>query len=131
MKILHQMIHLDEYQLSSKYSKKFAKRSKLAAILMVYAFNITYVMAVSTHAIFFIIAYFDPNVYHSIVVNVIWQVIYSFSTYHVLSLIFIFVYFMYIFSIYMKYRFKQIGDFLNIYARNGMIFKNFKSIFYM
>jgi len=123
------MSNFDEYQLRPKYMEKFVKRSKLFAILMVYTFNITYFVSITGHAALFIVAYFDPNVYHSIVVNIIWQVIFSLSTYHTLSLLYIYVYIIYAFSIYMKYRFKQIGDYLDIYARKGTILKVWKVYF--
>jgi len=113
MKILHLIINFDEYQLNPKYMEKYAKRSKLAAVIMVYAFNIAIFTLIIAHAIFGI-AYFDPNVNLPIILSVIWQVIFALSIYHAISLLYIYVYAIYTFSIYMKYRLRQIGDYLDI-----------------
>jgi hypothetical protein len=117
---LHQVINSYEYRLKDQYLEKLSVRSKLSVIVMIIACNIGCIGTIIVYGMFITIAHFDTRVDFSIVLNIIWYLIFALSSYYIISMIFIITYFMYIFNRYMKYRFNQIQDDVKTYLETGI-----------
>ncbi len=117
---LHQVINSYEYRLKDQYLEKLSVRSKLSVIVMIIACNIGCIGTIIVYGMFITIAHFDTRVDFSIVLNIVWYLIFALSSYYIISMIFIITYFMYIFNRYMKYRFNQIQDDVKTYLETGI-----------
>jgi len=121
LEILHRIMNSEEYLLNSKYLKKFSLKSKLAVRAMIIGLNLILFLAFMIAIVFATTAYFDPEMDFSIIIIMIWFLIIIISLYYAFSVLFIANVYTYIVSLYMKYRFRQIQDFIEIYLERGNI----------
>jgi len=128
IKISHQIINAEEYQLSRKYKEKFCSIYKLANRIMNICRKITLLFVYIVIFILTLIAYFDSEMNFSAIIMLIWSVIIVISYYYATSFCFIAGVYTYLTSLYMKYRFQQVQDLIEIYLKRG---NTFQTILYM
>jgi len=122
IKIAHQLINSKEYQLNRKYMVRFHSTYKLAARLLVICWKITFVFTSIMVLIFSTMAYIDSQLNFSIIMKPIWLVIVIMSLYNTVSHLFIFGVYTYLVTLYIKYRFQQVNDSIEIYLKRGNVF---------
>jgi len=128
IKIFHQIINSEEHQLSRKYMDKFYSKFKLAVRIMIICWKISLLLFCIILFTSIIIAYFDPEMNFSIITMSIWFVILVISFYYAISIAYVASIYTYLISLYMKYRFKQVQDLIEIYLKRGNTFKSIQII---
>jgi hypothetical protein len=113
------MIHWSEYQLENKYLKKFSLRSKLGVVLMIVVCKTSIFFVCFFSSIFATIACLDPNLNSNIFTTIFCTILVFFCTHYVLSVILIANLYSFVFTLYLKYRFQQIKDYIEIYSKTG------------
>jgi len=130
IKIFHQMMNYEEYQINRKYMRKFYSILKLSARIMSIGRKVVLLIAFIQVFTFTIIAYFDPKMNFSVFIMLIWIVILFISFYYMSTVITICCVFSYMIALYMKYRFQQVEDMIDIYLQRGNTFQTIKNIKY-
>jgi len=120
IKILHLIMNSEEYQLNRKYIDKFCSTCKLAARIMIICQKMGLLFIYIIILIFITIAYCEMN--YSIIIMLIWNVIIFVSWFYAISVFFIASVYAYLISLYLKYRFQQVQDLIEIYLKRGNIF---------
>jgi len=123
IKILHLIMNSEEYQLGTKYKEKFCSIYKLAVRIMIIFRNMVLFFNYSAILIFTSIAYFDSDMNFSIIIMLIWHVIVVISFYYAISVYFICGVYTYLTLLYIKYRFQQVQDLIEIYLKRGNTFQ--------
>jgi len=119
----HRVLNSEGYQLNIKYLEKFSSKSKLAVRILIIGLNLALLLMFVSTIIFVTIAYCDPEMDFSIVVMLIWWMILILAFYYVISIILIANVYTYLSSLYMKYRFQQVQDLIEIHLERGNILK--------
>jgi len=117
--IVHQIKISYVFQLNNKYLRKFSLRTRLSARLFTIIWKIGLILTFTIPLIFSTIAYFDSEIDFSIIVISIWLMILIISLHYAASILLIANIYMYNLSVYIKYRFQQIQDYIEIYLRRG------------
>jgi hypothetical protein len=119
MRLLYNMINVEEYQLSYKYRYRFGIYSKLGSIAIKTGSNLLTMFAITNTFIFVTIAYLDPEMNHYFIIIYGFYIFFSLSVYIMISIALIYIYFVILISLYFKYRFKQIMENIRIYEKSG------------
>jgi len=122
--IVHQIINSEEYQLNSNYLEKFSSRSKLAARLLAIILKAALIFVYTSVIIFTGIAYFDSKMNFSIFIMSIWFAILVICLYYTFTIIFVCNAYMYIIALYIKYRFQQVQDLIEVYLERDITYKH-------
>jgi len=122
--IFHQVMNSDRYQLNNKYLRKLSMRCKLSAMLSISIWKLVSFMCLIVPSLFMTIAYFDPDMDFSIIVMSIWLMLFIIAFQYSWSIILVISIYTYIISLYIKYRFQQIQDYIEIYLRRGKYILN-------
>jgi len=117
-----------EYQLSRKYMEKFCSICKLAARIVIIFQQIILVYTYLCVLMFTTVAYFDSEMNFSIVIMSIWFVILILSMYYAFSIGLIAGVYTYLVCLYMKYRFQQLQDLIEIYLKRVIYLKQFETL---
>jgi len=117
--IFHRITNSEEYQLNSKYLEKFSSRSKLAAMILTIITKVVSILVYTFAIIFTAIAYFDSEMNFSIFIMSIWFVIVIICIHYAITVFFLCNAYMYIITLYIKYRFWQVEDLIEIYLERG------------
>jgi len=119
LKLPQDIINSEEYQMSNEYLQKFSLRSKLAVRLVIMLMRIVSYVIYFFISLYTLIAYFDLEMDFSVIVMFVWFVILIMTTRYLASILAVGVLYLYIFSIYMKYRYRQLQKLIEIYLRTG------------
>jgi hypothetical protein len=119
IRITHNIMNSDEYQLNRKYMRNSCTRYKLALRILFIFRKFFLFVAYSVTFLFTIIAYFDSEMNFSIIIMSIWLALLMISFYYTASFFFIAGVYNYVFSLYMKYRFQQVQDLIDLYFKRG------------
>jgi hypothetical protein len=119
IKLVYQMIHWNEYQLENKYLKKLSSRSKLGVVLMIIVCKTSIFLVCFFSSIFTTIACLDPNLNSNIFMTIFCTILLFFCTHYILSVVLIANLYSFLFTLYLKYRFQQIKDYIEIYSKTG------------
>jgi len=117
--ILHRIMNSEEYQLNTKYLEKFSSRSKLAARILTIIMKSTVINGTIAIITFTAMAYFDSEMDFSIFIMFIWFVILTICWYYTHSVLMMSSLYIYLISLYMKYRLRQVQDLIEIYLKKG------------
>lgn len=128
IKILHQIMTSEEYQLNRRYKRKFCSIFKLVARITIISRKVILYLAFIQVFIFTIIAYFDLEMNFSIIIMSIWLVVLFISFYYMTTAFFTCSIYTYLISLYMKYRFRQVQDMIETYLQTGNIFQTIPNI---
>jgi len=123
IKIAHLIMNSEEYQLSGKYMEKFLSSYKLAARITIICLKIVFILIDILVFTFMTLGYYDNQVDYSVIVVLIWLVIVLLSLYYALSNFIISCAYTYVLTQYMKYRFRQVQDLIEIYLKRGNAFQ--------
>lgn len=99
--------------------KKFSLRCKLAAIVCVMGTYCMIIGCVIVLGFVVFIAYSYSNANYSLALTILWYLQLIFNLYYIPPLFFNIVIIVYILTIYLNLRFKQVLDLINIYNRNS------------
>ena len=111
------------FKLNSKHSKNFNRKFKIAVNLM---FLLNYVLIfiyIILIAIVSIIAYMESNINLSLTFMFIWFVISAFGIFYVIPLLMMSTFFGYMVTLYLKIRFRQVSERIDICFKDGKIYK--------
>jgi len=118
----------EEHQLSRKYMESFFSKYKLAARIMIICQKVILYLVIIQVFIFTIIAYFDSEMNFSLIIMSTWFVVIIISLYYLNTLFMATCTYVFMVSLYIRYRFRQVQDLIEIYLKRGNIFQIIKII---
>jgi hypothetical protein len=119
MRLVYNMINVEDYQFNYKYRYRFGVYSKLGSIAIKIGSNLFTIVVITVTFIFVTIAYLDPEMNHYFIIIYGFYILFSLSVYIMASIAVVCVYFVTLISLYFKYRFKQIMENIRIYEKSG------------
>jgi len=123
IKIAYLIMNSEEYQLNRIYMDKFYSLYKLIIRIMMICRKIVSYFAYILILIFTTIAYFDSEMNFSIIIMSIWFLVTVITFYYAILIFFTASAYIYLISLYMKYRFRQVLDIIEIYLKRGNTFQ--------
>jgi hypothetical protein len=119
-KLQYQIRNCEDFQLNEKYSKLFGAKCKFVAIQAIILIYISIVVFFLTFGAFETIAYLDPNKDYSLILSIIWFILFMMSTYYALPLMAFCTLGVFVITLYMKYRFLQVSELFEVSKRFGI-----------
>ncbi len=119
-KLQYQIKNCEDFQLNDRYLKSFGSNCKLAAMQTFILIYISIVGFFIAFGAFATIAYLDPNKDHSLILSIIWFILFMMSVYYTLPLIAFCTLGVLVITLYLKYRFQQVSELFEISKRFGI-----------
>ncbi len=120
MAIFHKIVNLDQHMLCSKYLRKFSKKSKIVIILFIIMDFSLKIILVIIYGVLFFTAYTPHGINYFYIIYSFWYSLLFITINSLSSIIFMYLFVLYIISMYLKYRFRQIYENLDIIVKRGI-----------
>ncbi len=120
----YQIRNCEDFQLNDKYLKSFGSKCKSAAMQTFILIHISVVGFFIAFGAFATIAYLDPNKDYSLILSIIWFILFMMSVYYALPLMAFCTLGVFVITFYLKYRFQQVSELFDISKRFGIYQKS-------
>jgi hypothetical protein len=122
--MLYKIQNSKDFSLNENYTKLFGWRCKLATVLSLIASYTTTIITSLVIGSVVTISYFDTYINHSLILTIIWYINALTVATFIPALLFTYAVYIYIFTLYIKFRFKQVLDLIAVYHKNSKSFLN-------
>jgi hypothetical protein len=121
--MLYKIKNSKDFSLNENNTKLFGSRCKLATVVFLIASYTTTIISSIVMCGVVTISYLDTYVNHSLILTIIWYINSSTALLFAPTLLYICDVYIYVFTLYLKIRFKQIMDLIAVYHKNSKSFK--------
>jgi hypothetical protein len=121
--IFHKIVNFDQHMLCNKYLRKFSNKSRILIILSIIMDFSLKIILIIIYGVLCFIAYSPNGINYFYIIYSFWYFLLLIAINTVSSIIFIYLSLLVIVSLYLKYRFRQIYENLEIIIKRG-IYRN-------
>jgi hypothetical protein len=118
--IFHKIVNLDQHMLCNKYLRKFSTKSEIIIILFIIMDFSLKIIIIIIYGVLCFTAYSPHGFNYFYIIYSFWYSLLFITINTVSSIMFMYLFLLYIISMYLKYRFRQIYENLDIIIKRGI-----------